>query len=93
MAIRDYSRVIVLEPGNVDAYVNRSLVYSNVGQPGLAVQDMDVVVGLTPGYAKAYLARAYASAIPERNADSQTDLDRNVALGINRSAAEATSSR
>ena len=89
MAIRDYSRVIVLEPGNVDAYVNRSLAYSNVGQPGLAVQDMDVV-GLTPGYVKAYLVRAYASALLGRNADSQTNLDRAVALGIDRSAAEAT---
>ena len=92
MAIRDYSRVIVLEPGNVDAYVNRSLACSNVGQPVLTVQDMDAVVGLTPEYAKAYLARAYASALLERNADSQTDLDRAVALGIDRSAAKATSS-
>ena len=54
---------------------------------------MDVVVGLTPGYAEVYWAGAYASAIPERNADSRTDLDRNVALGIDWFAAEATSFR
>ena len=49
---------------------------------------MDRVVQINPTYSKAYLIRAFAHAQLGRKAQSQADIDRAVALGIDRAKAE-----
>ncbi len=49
---------------------------------------MDRVVEINPTYAKAYLVRAYAYSNLGKEAESQADIDRAVALGVDRAKAE-----
>lgn len=49
---------------------------------------MDRVVEIDPTYAKAYLVRAGAYAGSGMEAKSQADIDRAVALGVDRAKAE-----
>lgn len=55
--------------------------------------DMDRAVTIDPTYAKAYLIRASAHARSGMEAKSMADIDRAVALGIDRAKAEQSIAR
>ena len=86
-AVGNYGQAIILQTDNIDALINRALVYSKPGEHGSAIEDIDRVVEIDPTYAKAYLVRESAHAklgLPQY----QADLDQAVALGIDRVKAE-----
>ena len=57
-AVVTYTRIILREPQNADAYFNRGLAYKNVGRSELALTDYDAAIELDPGHRKAYFDRA-----------------------------------
>jgi tetratricopeptide (TPR) repeat protein len=61
-AVENYGQAIILQTDNIDALINRILVYSKLGEHASAIEDMDRVVEINPTYAKAYLVRASAHA-------------------------------
>jgi hypothetical protein len=50
---------------------------------------MDTLIGFEPGYAKAFLVRASAHANLGMEPQSRADIDRAVALGVDRAKAES----
>ena len=87
LAVIDYSQAIAIEPGDINFLTNRALVHSTLDNHTLAVADMDRVIE-DPTYAKGYLVRAYAYSKLGMEAESQADIDRAVALGVDRAKAE-----
>lgn len=59
-AIAACSDVVGASPKAVWAYTNRALAYSSRGDQDLAVDDLDMAIGLDRGYARAYAIRATA---------------------------------
>ena len=89
-AVDAYGQAISIEPENIDARINRALVYSTLGKYAAAIPDMALVVRVDPTYAKAYLVRASALASLGLETRSQADIDRAVSLGVDRAKAETT---
>jgi len=52
-SIADYSKVISLDPANVDAYRNRGFAYSVTGENQKAATDFRAVLKMKPGYTDA----------------------------------------
>ena len=61
-AVGNYGQAIILQTDNIDALINRALVYSKPGEHASAIEDMNCVVEIAPTYAKASLVRASAHA-------------------------------
>ena len=56
-AIVHYTRVIELNPGNVEAYYNRGKVHLKINKIPEAIQDFSEIITLDPGNAEAYYNR------------------------------------
>jgi Tfp pilus assembly protein PilF len=89
MAVAAYGQAISFEPENIDALINRALVYSTLGEYSSTIADMDHVIEVDPTYAKAYLVRASAHANLGMAPKFQADIDRAVALGVDQAQAES----
>ena len=59
-AIEYLNNAIKLQPDYADAYVNRGIAYSNLGQYQRAIQDYNEAIRLKPDYAMAYYNRGLA---------------------------------
>jgi tetratricopeptide (TPR) repeat protein len=59
-AIRDFDKVIELNPNDVMAYLNRGIVNIGVKQHYAAIKDFNKTIELNPNDALAYLYRGYA---------------------------------
>ena len=53
-AIENYTQAIALNPEHVDAYLNRSYIYTNQKKYDLAIPDLRKVNQLAPNFANAY---------------------------------------
>jgi len=93
-AIEQFDKAIALDPSLAMAYVNRSLVYINLGEHQRAIQDTDKAIELDPSIAIAYVNRSaaylnlgqYQRAI--QDADKAIELDPSIAIAyVNRSGA------
>jgi len=56
----NYDEVIRLDPLNVDAYYNRGIAYSRLGQYEQAIEDYDKAIRLDPQYVGIYWDRGIA---------------------------------
>ena len=56
-AIRHYTKVIELNPGNVEAYYNRGKAHLKISKIPQAIQDFSEIIILDPGNAEAYYSR------------------------------------
>ena len=57
--IEHYTKAIEVDPNMVEAYVNRAIVYTNLGQYELAVEDCNKAIELDPTLPTIYINRAY----------------------------------
>ena len=61
-AIGDFSKVLALEPDNVEALIRRGDAYSQLGSSGQALADLERAVELAPNNSAPYLFRGLAEA-------------------------------
>lgn len=59
-AIKDYDKVIELNPNDANAYLNRGNAYGNLGQYDQAIKNYDKAIELNPNDANAYVGRSNA---------------------------------
>ncbi len=59
-AIKDYDEAIRLNPQSAETYINRGVVYHNLGQFVQAIENYDEAIRLNHEYAKAYINRGNA---------------------------------
>jgi len=57
-AIYYLSRAIDLKPDNI-SYENRGIIYGNIGQENLALQDLNHAIAMEPGYSTTYIKRGW----------------------------------
>ena len=57
LAIKDFTKVIRMEPANAEALFDRAITYMQMGEYQLAVDDYDSFISLKPDYADAYTYR------------------------------------
>lgn len=60
LAIRDFDKVIALNPDNTEAWYNRGSAYGRKGDYARAVHDLSKAIELSPDYFEAYFNRANA---------------------------------
>jgi len=60
LAIRDYDKVLLMDPENFGAYYDRGLAYHKKGDYERAIQDYDKVIKLNPDIAMPYYSRGNA---------------------------------
>jgi tetratricopeptide (TPR) repeat protein len=58
-ALHDLNEAIRLDPNNVDAYFNRSLIYLHEGDVSRQMQDLDIAIRLDPKHSKSYSNRGW----------------------------------
>jgi tetratricopeptide (TPR) repeat protein len=86
-AIEDFDKVLALEPYNVDALISRGDAFSNLGDAGRAMIDLNVAVALAPDRTAPYLFRGLAEA--RRDNRSVARQDYAAALAIDPRSADA----
>ncbi len=59
-AVADFSRVIELEPGNVEALCNRGAALCDSGRCGPAIRDYDAAIEIDPLSARAHGFKGFA---------------------------------
>ena len=83
LAIRDYDKVIELNPNDDVAYNNRVVAYSALGQYERAIQDYNKVIELNPDYAEAYNNRGLAYELLGNMTSANADFAKAQQLGYN----------
>jgi len=79
-AIALCDRAIELDPGLVEAYVNRAWAYYGKVEFGRAIADCDRAIELNPGLAVAYFVRGFAYAMKGEVPEAVSDLERCIEL-------------
>lgn len=59
-AAEAFSKSITLNPGEARSYLNRGIVYSNMGMHDKAINDYNTVIALNPDYAEAHNNRGWS---------------------------------
>ncbi len=83
-AIQNYNEALALATDNADKadiYAQRGFVYSEIGEPDLALADLDQAIALSPDLAIAYAYRSYVYSDQQRYEAAIADADRAVSLG------------
>jgi tetratricopeptide (TPR) repeat protein len=76
-AVRDYTRAILRDPGYVQAYFSRGLLYwRELGDHQRAIEDLTQVLELDPGWSEAYFNRAMAHRLALNVDQMIADLER-----------------
>ena len=81
LIVRDYNKVISLDPGFVYAYYNRANVYSVQKNYKAALADYDEAIKLAPEFADAYYNRAMIYLITGKTELARADLSKAGELG------------
>ena len=79
-AIRDYDRVIEIDPNFADAYYNRGVVKVRLKEFQEAIKDFDEAIDLDPKYLYSYVNRGIANAKLGEHKEAVKDFDKAVAL-------------
>jgi protein O-mannosyl-transferase len=79
-AIANYTKAILLDSTNAEAYNNRGLLYMNTGNNDLAFVDFNKTIALNPAYAKAYANRGLIYLRYGKNDLALTDFNKAIAL-------------
>jgi WD40 repeat protein/tetratricopeptide (TPR) repeat protein/serine/threonine protein kinase len=84
LAIADYSEAIKLDPGNVNAWNERGLVYFNgLGNVQAAIRDYSKAIEMSPGNTALWFNRGVARNRLRRWADASADFDEAIKLNAN----------
>ena len=86
-AVAFFDEVLVAEPRNVGAHINRANALRALQRPAEAVASYDRAIALQPDHAPIYSSRGHALFDLQRYEDALTSLDRAIALGFNHPAA------
>jgi tetratricopeptide (TPR) repeat protein len=62
-AIAEFTNVLLMDPNNTDAYVNRSYAFSRLGEFEKAIDDCNKAIAIDPKHAGAFGNRAVANAM------------------------------
>lgn len=79
-ALDDYDRAVALDPAFAAAYVNRAVVWYELGQFGRAVEDCTVAIGIAPSLAEAWNNRSLAWYRLGDYAKAKADFDQTIRL-------------
>ncbi|MFA5260392.1 MAG: tetratricopeptide repeat protein [Candidatus Omnitrophota bacterium] len=79
-ALKDYNKVLGLNPRFASGYNDRGLVYLRQGRSAQAFDDFNQAIALRPGRAVYYLNRGYLYEALERPADALRDYDQALRL-------------
>lgn len=82
LAVGYYTNALQLDAENDSAFLHRGLCYSQLGDPGRAIMDLNESVRLQPNNSQAYLARAEANYARGSYAESIDDLDRAIRRNV-----------
>ena len=80
-AIKDYNKVIEIDPESAEAYSNRAVAKSNLGLDREAIKDFNKAIKLNPDYAEAYNNRGITKFLLTRKKDALKDLTKAGELG------------
>ncbi len=80
-AVKDFSRVIELQPGNFSAYNNRAFTYKNTGKFDEAIKDYSEVIKLKPDFTIAYYGRGISYKYTGNKEKALADLKKALSLG------------
>jgi tetratricopeptide (TPR) repeat protein len=88
-ALEDFQDAIGRNPGFPPAYYNIGKLLYELGEYAFAVRDYSSAILIDPSYADAYVDRALAYTILEKDKAAEFDIERAVELGIERVELEA----
>lgn len=64
-AIEDYQKALNIDSNNTEAYINRGIAYSGLGEHETAIKDYDDAIRIAPNNADAYYAKAFTQTLIE----------------------------
>ena len=81
-AVEDYTRATVLDPGYVEPYYCRGVLYwREIGNHYRAIQDLSRVIELDPTRAEAYFNRGMAYKLHKQADNAIADFEQYIAMG------------
>ncbi len=79
-ALQDYTTLLLHEPSNSEAHLDRGNLLQSLGRHQQALEDCDAAIAWSPPYAEAYFNRAQTLCALGRTAEALADFDRVLTL-------------